>query len=180
MKSIKQLALVAAMSSIGFGASAMTAMQDADLSAVSGQGISIAANVQMSIGSFIYTDTQNGGSFTASNIAVAGTFATSIDIISGTKFLQMTSSTSGTGEAFSVTGLTIDTDFGANGNAFYALGSAGTGSDVVKIAFPVLNNTKPLNVSVAAMTMGNGTISFGSVALNNIRLQGTTAYIWAH
>ena len=60
------------------------------------------------------------------------------------------------------------------------------GTDVVRIAVPTLQTSKLLNISVASITMGtngvqNGTNpSFGSFALNNINLAGTTAYIWAH
>ena len=52
--------------------------------------------------------------------------------------------------------------------------------DVVKIAIPLVDTTKNLSMSVDGITMGHSTASFGSFAMNDIKLQGTTVYIWAH
>lgn len=168
MKTFKKLALVAAMSSFAFAASAMSPIQDADLSQISGQdGVSIAANLQVAIGEFKYTDTDtNGGSVSFNNIQARGAIAATIDIIS-----NATAMTPGTGEAFTVLGLT---GVGADVATFAPTG------DVVKIAVPRLETTNKLNVSVDSIKMGNSAASFGSVALNDIQLQGTTVYIWAH
>ena len=170
MNSFKKLALVAAMSSMAFAASAMTSIQDSDLSQVAGQdGVSIAANLNINIGSFVYTDTDVsvGGSISFNNIKFTGAVAATLDIISNATF--------GT-EAMAVNPNSV---LGVTGGA--GLGAFQPTGDVVKIAMPVVDTTKLLNISVASMTMGNATTkSFGSIAINSLNMAGTTAYIWAH
>ena len=168
MKFFNKLALVAAISSFTLGASAMTAMQDSDLSQVSGQdGVSIAANLNVNIGSFVYTDTDaTGGSISFNNIAITGAVAATIDIVNNATF-QAEASAQNPNSVLGVSG-------GADMLAFMPAG------DVVKIALPQVTSTHLLNVSVAGITMGNAAASYGSFALNDIKLQGTTAYIWAH
>ena len=170
-------AFAAALATLAFSASAMTPIQDADLSTVSGQdGVSIAANLNINIGSFVYTDTDaTGGSVAFNNIGVKGLLAASIDIINAPTF----------GAAMGAAGVNV-----ASPTAIPASFYNGT-SDVVQIAIPNVDTSKLLNVSVGSITMGStgaaGSVtagatgpSFGSVALNNIDLRGTTVYIWAH
>jgi hypothetical protein len=52
--------------------------------------------------------------------------------------------------------------------------------DVVKIAIPQVDTNKNLSMSVDSIKMGNSSASYGSFAANDIKLQGTTVYIWAH
>ena len=165
MNSFKKLALVAAMSSFAFAASAMTQIQDADLSQVSGQdGVSIAANLNVKIGSFVYTDTDSaGGSVSFNNIAIGGVVAATLDIINGATFAA----------TMTAAGIGLPA-------TFYA-----AGGDVVQIAVPaaitVANPAALLSISTGSIKMGNNsTASFGSMALNQIDLRGTTAWIWAH
>jgi len=152
----------------------MTPIADTELSQVSGQdGVSIAANLNVNIGSFTYTNTSTGGgSVSFNNIDVTGLFGATIDVISGAAF---TTATGG-----------ITAEFGTG----YYNGK----SDVVAIAIPVLTNGSAktdlgqsvdaaITIKVGSITMGgNGTTapSFGSMAINNLNLQGTTAFIWAH
>lgn len=179
MKLLKKVAVVAALSSIASYASALTPIADKDLSAVSGRdGVSIAANLNVNIGDFTYTNTgANGGSVAFKNIALTGTFAMTLDVISGGSFFNPAGlATGGTGgEAFSVLGLSTTNDQAAL-QAFYA------GGDVVKIAVPKLavNASNKLNMSVGAISMGGSQASFGSIAMHDIQLQGTSVYIWAH
>ena len=179
MKLLKQIAVVAALSSIASYASALTPIADKDLSAVSGRdGVSIAANLNVNIGDFTYTNVSGGNASVAfKNIALTGTFAMTLDVISGASFFNPTAAASGgnPGEAFTVLGLSASNDPAAL-SAFYA------GGDVVKIAVPKLavNDTNKLNMSVGAIQMGGSSASFGSVALHDIQLQGTSVYIWAH
>ena len=51
---------------------------------------------------------------------------------------------------------------------------------VVNSALPKLDTNKNLSFSVDSIKMGNSNASFGSVAANDIKLQGTTVYIWAY
>ncbi|AZP12610.1 DUF6160 family protein [Undibacterium parvum] len=168
MKLFKKLALAAALSSFAMAASAMSTIDDSDLSQVSGQdGVSIAANLNINIGSFVYTDTDaTGGSISHNNISITGSLAATIDIINNATFVT---EAQGAGSVLGVIG-------GAGAPAFMPTG------DVVKIAVPQITVAAghELNMSVASIKMGHSTASFGSTALNDIKLQGTTAYIWAH
>jgi hypothetical protein len=184
MKLLKKVALVAALSSIASYASALTPIADKDLSAVSGRdGVSIAADLHVNIGDFTYTNTSaNGGSVAFKNIALTGTFAMTLDVISGNSFMNLGAAGGGTGapsgEVFSTLGLDLTNTKNtmANLGAFYA------GGDVVKIAIPKLYTTdgNKLNMSVGAISMGGSSASFGSIAMHDIQLQGTSVYIWAH
>jgi len=164
-------AIAAALATVAFSASAMTPIQDAELSTVSGQdGVSIAANLNIKIDSFTYTDTDavdahglGGGSVSFNGIKVNGLIAANIDILSKASFLQ----------AAGAAGVT-------NPGSFY---NPLTGGDVVQIAIPADVGVKAgnlINVSVDSIKMGNNAASFGSVALNQIDVRGTTVWIFAH
>jgi len=177
MKFLTKSLIAAALATAAFSASAMTPIQDAELSTVSGQdGVSIAANLNVNIGSFVYTDTEadgTGGSVSFNNIGVHGILAATIDIINAKTFAT------GLGK------LGVD-PVTAVSSGFYN----GT-SDVVQIAIPQVNSTTLLNMSIGSITMGASDPttgkalsttgpSFGSIALNNIDLRGTQVWIWAH
>lgn len=165
-------AVAIALSTLALSASAMTPIKDAELSAVTGQdGVSIGANLNVNVGSFVYTDTDavdpttglGGGSVSFNNIKVTGLVAATIDILSQNSFL-LAASKVGVQSA---------------GPAYYS------GGDVVQIAIPtdvVIDNTKLLSISVDSIKMGNNQAgkSFGSMAMNQIDLRGTTVWIWAH
>jgi hypothetical protein len=52
--------------------------------------------------------------------------------------------------------------------------------DVVKIAIPMVDTTKNLSMSVDSIKMGGSSASYGAFEMKDIKLQGTTVYIWAH
>jgi hypothetical protein len=184
MNLIKKTVLAAALSGFAVAASAMTPMADESLSQVSGQdGVSIAADLNIKVGEFKYTNTNRADALVANDTAddasisfrgidINGSFAMSMEVIRSADF-----NTGTAGEAFSVLGLTGGTDAGT----FHA-----RNSDVVKISIPQLtvNDGQKLNFSIDAITMGNAGgagngKSFGSIAMNDIQLQGTKVYIWA-
>ena len=164
-------AVAAALATLALSASAMTPIQDTELSAVSGQdGVSIAANLNIKMDSFVYTDTDaldanglGGGSVSFNGIKVQGLIAASIDILSKNSFLQ----------AAGAAGVT-------NPGTFY---NPVSGGDVVQIAIPAdvqVAAGKLLNISVDSIKMGNNAASYGSVAMNQVDLRGTQVWIWAH
>ena len=168
---IVKTAVAAALATLALSASAMTPIQDTELSAVSGQdGVSIAANLNIKMDSFVYTDTDaldangmGGGSISFNGIKVQGLIAASIDILSKNSFLA----------AAGAAGVT-------NPGTFY---NPATGGDVVQIAIPAdvqVAAGKLLNISVDAIKMGNNAASYGSVAMNQVDLRGTQVWIWAH
>ena len=168
---IIKTAVAAALATLALSASAMTPIQDTELSAVSGQdGVSIAANLNIKMDSFVYTDTDaldangmGGGSVSFNGIKVKGLIAASIDILSKNSFLA----------AAGAAGVT-------NPGTFY---NPVSGGDVVQIAIPAdvqVGAGKLLNISVDAIKMGNNAASFGSVAMNQVDLRGTQVWIWAH
>jgi hypothetical protein len=195
MRLLKRLAIATALSSITLAASAMTPIADTELSQVSGQdGVSIAANLNVNIGSFVYgtpNGPEGGGNVAFNDISITGTVAATLDILAASKFFAVSPTTgAGSGEAFSVLGLVMPTTAAGQAAlaAFYPVNpTTGVGTDVVRIAIPNLTTTNLLNISVASITMGvngvqpaAGAASFGSFAQNNVNLAGTTAYIWAH
>ncbi|HJU99459.1 MAG TPA: DUF6160 family protein [Burkholderiaceae bacterium] len=164
-------AVAAALATLALSASAMTPIQDTELSAVSGQdGVSIAANLNIKMDSFVYTDTDaldangmGGGSVSFNGIKVQGLIAASIDILSKNSFLA----------AAGAAGVT-------NPGTFY---NPASGGDVVQIAIPAdvqVAAGKLMNISVDSIKMGNNAASFGSVAMNQVDLRGTQVWIWAH
>lgn len=160
---IKKTAIAAALSAVALAASAMTPMQDDGLSQVSGQdGVSIAANLNVDIGSFQYTNTtDNNANVSFNHIKANGLMAATLDVISGATFAA------------------IRTAVGADGDFF------NPASDVVQIAVPDATHvTLPaaalLSVSVDGVSMGGSTASFGKLAMNQIDLRGTSVWIWAH
>lgn len=177
MKLIKKTAVAAALSVFAVAASAMTPMQDESLSQVSGQdGVSIAADLNINVGSFVYTDTDTaGGSVSFQNIAFTGTIGVTMDIINQATF---------TADVFDANVLGVVAPPAATNPAAQAAALAAfyPGGDVVKIAIPEiqLQNGNALDMSVAAIRMGGATASYGSFAMNDIQLQGTKVYIWAH
>ncbi|HJV86196.1 MAG TPA: DUF6160 family protein [Noviherbaspirillum sp.] len=161
---IKKTAIAAALSVVAVAASAMTPMQDESLSQVSGQdGVSIAADLNLKIGSFVYTNTTENASVSFNNIQAKGVIAAAIDVINQTTFAT---------EFVVPNGITAPT-------SFYG------GGDVVRISLPAsigIDATKLLSVSVDSVTMGGslaGT-SFGKFAMNGIDIRGTNVYMWAH
>jgi hypothetical protein len=169
MKLLKKLALVAALSSVATYASALTPITDTELSKVSGQdGVSIAADLHINIGSFVYTDTDaTGGSVSFNGIKINGVIGATLDVINNATFQAEASAAAGPASVLGVTG-------GAGLAAFMPAG------DVVKIAIPEVTTTKNLSMSVDAIKMGGSNASYGSMAMNDVKLQGTTVYIWAH
>ena len=163
-----KIAAAAALVAASLSASAMTTINDEELSTVAGQdGVSIAANLNINIGSFVYTDTDaNGGSVGFNNISIKGLMHMDIDIVNAATFSGILSSV----------GASI-ADYDGK-------------SDVVQFAFPNDTLADPSvtpSIKIGSITMGNAgknaagtTTSFGSVAINNLDLRGTTVWMWAH
>jgi hypothetical protein len=166
-----KLTAAAALVAASLSASAMTTINDEELSTVAGQdGVSIAANLNINIGSFVYTDTDaNGGSVSFNNISITGLMHMDVDIINSTTFKGILTGA----------GVTL------------ATGDYDGTSDVVQFAFPKDTLASPLalpSIKVGGITMGNATVdattgkaaSFGSIAINQLDLRGTTVWMWAH
>lgn len=176
MKFIKTLCATAALAGFSLGASAMQTLAEEQLSDVTGQAISIFGNLDVNIGSVVYTDTNAGnlGSFTASNVNVTGAIAATLDLLTAANAGADFSAILGANTATVLTPVTGT----AFTTGFY------DGSDVVRIAVPNLgiadNDAILVDVTIGAMQMGNSAKSYGSLAVNNINLQGTKVFIWAH
>lgn len=189
MKLIKKSAIALALSAVSFGAFAMTSIDDAALSQVSGQdGVSIAADLNINIGSFTYTDKDaaGNGSVSFNNIGVRGAFIMTIDVLNAAQFNAkvvgaLTDAYYGL-DAAGATNLAL-----ATSNALgRPVGAGGSGSDVVQFAFPKVTGQEAaaraasMSITVDSITTGNGGASFGSVAIKNFDLQGTKVWMFGH
>ena len=236
-----KLAAIAALVGASFSASAMQTIGDEELSAVSGQdGVTIAGDLNVNIGSFQYTDTDaNGGSVSFNNIGIKGLFVMTVDILNNAAFTQTVAESIGarlgltkadatnavtdvatkklTGSlpaGATATDLKIAGELAklttASFNAFEGASTTTTGtgaaiydgqSDVVQFAFPnaKLDSKLAPTITVGSIKLGtssttidattskavtthtdNNSASFGSMAINNIDLQGTKVWIFAH
>ncbi len=189
MKLIKKSAIALALSAVSFGAFAMTSIDDAALSQVSGQdGVSIAADLNINIGSFTYTDKDaaGNGSVSFNNIGVRGAFIMTIDVLNAAQF--NTSAVTALSQAYYAGNGVTDAQALALQTSV-ALGrpvdASGNGGDVVQFAFPKVGDgvqarAASMSISVDSITTGNGGASFGSVAIKNFDLQGTKVWMFGH
>lgn len=186
MKLFKLCAVAAALCGMALSASAMTSIQDEELSQVSGQdGVSIGGDLNINIGSFQYTDTDaTGGYVKFGNIDIKGMFVMTVDVLNNATFASTV------GAAMVGHGLTA-AEAQTNLQNLVVNGVYDNASDVVQFAFPNANMDARLTptIKVGAIRMGStdaagvrsdSTASFGSFALNNLNLQGTKIWMWAH
>ena len=179
-------AVALALSAFALSASAMTSIEDADLSQVTGQdGVTIGGDLNINIGAFTWTDTDTaGGSVSFNNISIKGMFIQTIDVLNHTAFAGTV------GAAMVSHGLT-GAEAATNLGLLVTNGVYDNVSDVVQFAFPAagLDTRLTPTIKIASITMGNAatvasnggkTASFGSLEIKNLDLQGTKIWLWAH
>ncbi|MDE1999267.1 MAG: hypothetical protein KGI91_12005 [Burkholderiales bacterium] len=175
MQKIKGAVAAVALSAIGLSAHAFTAVDDAELSNVTGQdGVTIGGDLNIKIGSFTWTDTDStGGSVSFNNIGIKGMFVQTIDVLDATTAVTATINAMKQyvgSQAFSEAYKLI------TGGVYDGV------SDVVQFAFPNagLDTRLTPTITIGSITNGNSTKSYGSLAIKNLDMQGTKIWLWAH
>ena len=177
MQSFKLSAVALALSAVAFSASALTSIDDASLSQVTGQdGVTIAGDLKIKIGAFTWIDTDStGGSVSFNNISIAGMFVQTIDVLNQATFRATVASSLASYDAANAT---------ANATALVTnlLTGAQATTDVVQFAFPNVGVTTSVTptITIGSITNGNSTNSYGSLVIKNLDLQGTKIWLWAH
>ena len=148
----------------------------------------------MCIRDSVYTDTDAaGGSIAFKGIEIRGAIAVEIDIIKNQDAMDTLGAIGVTNAATVKADVShgILNDFAPAGDVVrIALPDVTVGSAVI-VASHTLNNkaltasgatrsTNNLYFGVDSIKMGGSSKSFGSFAMTDIKMQGTTALIWAH
>jgi hypothetical protein len=194
MQMLKLTAIAAALVAASFSASAMSSIADEDLSAVAGQdGVSIAANLNVNIGSFVYSEDNSGGalgkaSVGFNNIQITGLLAMTVDVVSQTTFSQlyagMTGQTITATQAIDpVTHAVVQTNGVVTGVTApgFTLGTAHSAAEAAILTAQGIATAGVLNDQTAAFYSGGDVVQFAfpnvsanAATLPSIKVGGIT------
>ena len=168
-----KLTAAAALVAASLSASAMSSIADEDLSAVAGQdGVSIAANLNINIGSFTWGNNADAAGQKASvsfnGIHISGLVAMTIDVISGTQFNGLyqgfTGGAAGTNTTLGIIGQGTVANLAAAQAAYAATPGAATGAALV--GAQIAANTS----ADATAAFYNGTSDVVQFAFPNVKI----------
>ena len=191
MQMLKLSAIAAALVAASFSASAMTTIADEDLSAVAGQdGVSIAANLNINIGSFTYSENNASGpaSVGFNNIQITGLLAMTVDVVSQTTFSALYAGMTGqtitaTQAVDPTTGAVVQTNGVVTGTTApgFTLGTAHSAAEAAILTAQGIATAGVLNDQTAAFYSGGDVVQFAfpnvsanAATLPSIKVGGIT------